>query len=49
MECNPLLGRLVLKVVLEVLGGRSFPPVMFMEDKIFTVHNAQAALPSRKY
>lgn len=49
VECNPLLGRVVLKVALEVLGGRSFPPVMFMEDKIYTVHNAQAALPSRKY
>ena len=49
VECNPLLGRIVLKVAVEVLGGRSFPPSIFMEDKVFTQHNAQAALPSRKY
>jgi galactofuranose transport system substrate-binding protein len=49
VECNPLLGRIVLKVALEVLGGRSFPPAMFMEDRVFTVHNAKGALPSRKY
>jgi simple sugar transport system substrate-binding protein len=49
VECNPLLGRIVLKVAIEVLGGRTFPPVMFMEDRVFTVHNAQRALPTRKY
>lgn len=49
VECNPLLGKIVLKVALEVLAGRGFPPTMFMEEKVFTVHNAQAALPSRKY
>jgi len=49
VECNPLLGKIVLKVAIEVLGGRSFPPTMYMEDKVFTTHNAAAALPSRKY
>ncbi len=49
VECNPLLGKYVLKVVVDVLHGRSVPPRMFMEDKVFTVHNAAAALPSRKY
>lgn len=49
VECNPLLGKIVLKVALEVLAGRSFPPAMFMEEKVFTVHNAEATLPSRKY
>jgi simple sugar transport system substrate-binding protein len=49
VECNPLLGRIVLKVAVEVLSGRSFPPTIFMEDKVYTVHNAQAALPFRKY
>ena len=49
VECNPLLGKIVLKVAVEVLGGRSFPPTMYMEDKVFTTHNAAAALPSRKY
>lgn len=49
VECNPLLGKIVLKVVIEVLRGRSFPPTMYMEDKVFTTHNAAQALPSRKY
>ena len=49
VECNPLLGKIVLKVVTEVLRGRSFPPAIYMEDKVFTVHNAAAALPARKY
>jgi galactofuranose transport system substrate-binding protein len=49
VECNPLLGKIVLKVATEVLKGRSFPPTIYMEDKVFTTHNAAAALPSRKY
>jgi len=49
VECNPLLGKIVLKVVTEVLAGRSFPPAIYMNDKVFTVHNAAAALPSRRY
>ncbi|CAN7641022.1 ABC transporter substrate-binding protein [Trinickia sp. LjRoot230] len=49
VECNPLLGKLVLKVVLEVLHGRSFPASMYMEDRVYTTHNAAAALPTRKY
>ncbi|MBP8272594.1 MAG: ABC transporter substrate-binding protein [Sphaerotilus sp.] len=49
VECNPLLGRIVLKVALEILGGRSFPPTIFMEDRVFTVDSAPRALASRKY
>lgn len=49
VECNPLLGKFVLKVTLDVLAGRSVPPVLYLEDKVFTVHNAAAALPTRKY
>ncbi|MEO8806915.1 MAG: ABC transporter substrate-binding protein [Burkholderiaceae bacterium] len=49
VECNPLLGKIVLKVATEVLRGRSFPPMIYMEDKVFTLHNAAAAMPSRKY
>jgi galactofuranose transport system substrate-binding protein len=49
VECNPLLGKFVLKVAIDVLNGRSVPARMFMEDRVFTVHNAAAALPSRKY
>jgi hypothetical protein len=32
-----------------VLRGRSFPPMIYLEDKVFTLHNAAAAMPSRKY
>ncbi len=49
VECNPLLGRFVLKVATDVLNGRNVPSRMFLEDKVFTVHNAAAALPTRKY
>ena len=49
VERNPLLGKIVLKVVVEVLRGRSFPPAMYMEDKVYTAQNAAAALPTRKY
>ncbi len=49
VECNPLLGKFVLKVAVDVLNGRSVPARMFLEDKVFTVHNAAAALPTRKY
>ena len=49
VECNPLLGRIVLKVALEALHGRSFSPTLYMEDKVYTPYNAAAALPARKY
>jgi galactofuranose transport system substrate-binding protein len=49
VECNPLLGKIVLKVVLQILSGRNVPPIMYMDDKVFTVHTAKAAFPSRKY
>jgi galactofuranose transport system substrate-binding protein len=49
VECNPLLGGIVLKAVVQILAGRRVSPVMYMEDKVFTVHNAAAALPLRKY
>ncbi len=49
VECNPMLGKVVLKVVTEVLRGRTYPPALYMEDKVFTVHNAAAAMPSRRY
>lgn len=49
VECNPLLGKFVLKVAVDVLNGRSVPARMYLEDKVFTVHNAAAALPTRKY
>ncbi|HEX8341772.1 MAG TPA: ABC transporter substrate-binding protein [Tepidisphaeraceae bacterium] len=49
VECNPLQGRIVMKVVTQVLSGRKVPPVLHMDEKVFTVHNAAAALPTRKY
>lgn len=49
IECNPLLGKIVLKIATEILAGRNVPPVTYMQDKVFTVHNAKAIFPSRKY
>jgi len=49
VECNPNLGKIVLKVAMQVLGGRSVPPVMYMEDRVYTQHSAAAAFPTRKY
>ena len=49
VECNPLIGKVVLKVVTEILSGRSVPPRMYTEDRVYTLYNAAAALPSRRY
>ena len=49
VECNPLLGKIVLKTTTEILNGRPVPKVTYIKDRVFTVHNAKAALPSRQY
>lgn len=49
VECNPLLGKTVLQAAVEVLRGRSFPGALTVHEKVFTVHNAADALPSRRY
>ena len=49
VECNPLQGPIVLKVVKEILSGRKVPPIIYMEESVFTQLNAGAAFPSRKY
>jgi len=49
VECNPLLGMKVLQAAVEVLRGRRFPGTVFVDERVFTVHNAAAALPSRRY
>lgn len=49
VECNPLIGKTVLQAALDVLRGRSFPGAVFVDERVFTVHNAAAALPLRRY
>lgn len=49
VECNPLQGKIVLKTVTEILSGRPVPQVTYTKEKVFTVQNAGAAFPSRKY
>jgi hypothetical protein len=49
VECNPILGEVVLKVVKQILAGQRVPPVLYTEERVFTVHNAKAAFPTRKY
>lgn len=49
VECNPLLGKTVLQAALDVLRGRSFPGTLYVDERVFTVHNAAAVLPLRRY
>lgn len=49
VECNPLEGPITLSVVMQILSGRNVPPVIYMEDAVFTQLNANAVFPTRKY
>jgi len=49
IECNPLQGPIVLKVVNEILNGRRVPPVIYMQESVFTQLNAATAFPTRRY
>lgn len=49
VECNPLEGPIALRVVMQILSGRNVPPVIYLEESVFTQLNAAAAFPTRKY
>jgi len=49
VECNPLEGPIALQVVMRILNGRNVPPVIYLEESVFTQLNAQDAFPTRKY
>jgi simple sugar transport system substrate-binding protein len=49
IECNPLLGPLLMAAVKDVVAGKPIPKRVVTEESVFTEANAAAALPSRKY
>jgi simple sugar transport system substrate-binding protein len=49
IECNPLLGPLLMAAVKDVVAGKPIPKRVVTEESVFTEANAAAAFPSRKY
>ncbi len=49
VECNPLQGPKLIKVVKEIIKGKSVPKRIIIEERIFTEDNAKSELPNRKY
>jgi simple sugar transport system substrate-binding protein len=49
IECNPLLGPLLMAAVKDVVAGKPIPKRVVTEESVFTEANAAEAFPSRKY
>lgn len=49
VECNPLLGDTVAKVVKDVVAGKKVDKLYLAKDEAFDQAAAKAALPDRKY
>lgn len=49
VECNPLLGPYLFDAVEAVLAKKDLPKRTVIEDKMFTMSQAEAELPNRKY
>jgi ABC-type sugar transport system substrate-binding protein len=49
IECNPLLGPLLMSAVKDVMAGKSIPKRIVIEESVFTQANASEALPTRLY
>ena len=49
IECNPLLGPLLMTAVQDVVAGRPVPRRIVPEETVFTQANAREELPSRLY
>jgi simple sugar transport system substrate-binding protein len=49
IECNPLLGPLLMSAVKDVMAGKSIPKRIVIEESVFTQANASEALPTRVY
>jgi simple sugar transport system substrate-binding protein len=49
IECNPLLGPLLMQAVKDVAAGKPIPRRMVTEESVFTQANAREAYPSRQY
>jgi simple sugar transport system substrate-binding protein len=49
VECNPLLGPYLFDAIADYKAGKTLPKRIVIEDQVFTIENAAAALPDRKY
>jgi len=49
VECNPLLGAGLVKVVTEIVAGKHVPKWLVSSERTFTREQAIRALPTRKY
>ncbi|MFC5529798.1 ABC transporter substrate-binding protein [Cohnella yongneupensis] len=49
VECNPLLGPLLMQSAKDLLAGKDLPKRIVTEDGTFTSEQAKEALPNRKY
>lgn len=49
VECNPLLGPQLMKVVQDVVDGKTVETRIVTEETTFTSEQAKEALPSRQY
>jgi len=49
VECNPLLGEQLAQLIRDVHAGREVPRRVMVEEGVFTMDQAEAELPNRKY
>ncbi|MBB6636371.1 ABC transporter substrate-binding protein [Cohnella thailandensis] len=49
VECNPLLGPLLMQAAKEIMAGRSLPKRMIPPEDIFTQERAEHAIQNRKF
>lgn len=49
VECNPLLGPLLMQTAKDILAGKETPKRIVTPDGTFTSEQAKEALPNRKY
>ncbi len=49
VECNPLLGPLLMQTAKDMLAGKEVPKRIVTPDGTFTSEQAKEALPNRKY
>lgn len=49
VECNPLLGPLVMEAAKDVVAGKKLPKRQVVQDHVYDQSQAAAELPNRKY
>jgi galactofuranose transport system substrate-binding protein len=49
VECNPLLGPMIMEAAEKVIAGETLPKRTVVEDRLFDTTNAAAEMPNRRY